>query len=254
MRFSFVSVRAIRLNACFVCSFTGDAIINGGVGAFFHGDAKDCYDNLHVRLKAVPDEALVFSGHEYMLMNLRFSHWLDDSNEHVVAALREVATRRHHHFTTQPSSMAVERRVNPFFRVKERVFLDKIDELYAAMRRSARKKWYRRYIPEWLDRTAFVAAVEGPDKRDAEMRKLGRKIGTGTGTNDFADVNSMDCDVPSVLECVKGIKTCQELIQYRHAIEQSAGAGGGGSEASGGGVDEDDEPPTPPDPGPVHIG
>jgi hydroxyacylglutathione hydrolase len=251
VRFSFVSVRAIRLNACFVCSFTGDAIINGGVGAFFHGDAKDCYDNLHVRLKAVPDEALVFSGHEYMLMNLRFSHWLDDSNEHVAAALREVATRRHHHFTTQPSSMAVERRVNPFFRVKERVFLDKIDELYAAMRRSARKKWYRRYIPEWLDRTAFVAAVEGPDKRDAEMRKLGRKIGTGT---DFADVNSMDGDVPSVLECVKGIKTCQELIQYRHAIEQSAGAGGGGSEASGGGGDEDDEPPTPPDPGPVHIG
>ena len=254
VRFSFVSVRAIRLNACFVCSFTGDAIINGGVGAFFHGDAKDCYDNLHVRLKAVPDEALVFSGHEYMLMNLRFSHWLDDSNEHVAAALREVATRRHHHFTTQPSSMAVERRVNPFFRVKERVFLDKIDDLYAAMRRSARKKWYRRYIPEWLDRSAFVVAVEGPDKRDAEMRKLGRKIGTGTGTNDFTDVNSMDGDVPSVLECVKGIKTCQELIQYRHAIEQSAGAGGGGSEASGGGGDEDDEPPTPPDPGPVHIG
>ena len=93
--------------------------------------------------------------------------------------------------------------------------------------------------------------MEGPDKRDAEMRKLGRKIGTGT---DFADVNSMDGDVPSVLECVKGIKTCQELIQYRHAIEQSAGAGGGGSEASGGGGDEDDEPPTPPDPGPVHIG
>ena len=41
---------------------TGDAIINGGVGAFFHGDAKDCYDNLHVRLKAVPDEALRVCG------------------------------------------------------------------------------------------------------------------------------------------------------------------------------------------------
>ena len=36
-----ISVWAIRLNACFVFSFTGDAIINGGVGAFFHGDAKD---------------------------------------------------------------------------------------------------------------------------------------------------------------------------------------------------------------------
>ena len=93
-----------------------------------------------------------------------------------------------------------------------------------------------------------MVAVEGPDKRDAEMRKLGRKIGTGTGTNDFADVNSMEPDVPSVLECVKGIKTCQELIQYRHAIDQATG-GGGGAE-----VDEDESPTADaPEPGPVRV-
>lgn len=225
--------------------FTGDAIINGGVGAFFHGDAKDCYDNLHVRLKRVPDAALVFSGHEYMLMNLRFSHWLDESDENVATALREVATRRHHSFTTQPSSMAVERRVNPFFRVKERAFLGKIEELYVAMRRSARKKWYRRYVPDWLDRSAFIAAVEGPDRRDAEMGKLARKIG-GTGP-DFADI-SRDPDEPSAIECVKGIKTCQELIQYRHAIDQAT-AGEGGAE-----VDEDESPAAEaPEPGPVRV-
>ena len=225
--------------------FTGDAIINGGVGAFFHGDAKDCYDNLHVRLKRVPDAALVFSGHEYMLMNLRFSHWLDESDENVATALREVATRRHHSFTTQPSSMAVERRVNPFFRVKERAFLGKIEELYVAVRRSARKKWYRRYVPDWLDRSAFIAAVEGPDKRDAEMGKLARKIG-GTGP-DFADI-SRDPDEPSAIECVKGIKTCQELIQYRHAIDQAT-AGEGGAE-----VDEDESPAAEaPEPGPVRV-
>ena len=123
-------------------------------------------------MKRVPDAALVFSGHEYMLMNLRFSHWLDESDENVATALREVATRRRHSFTTQPSSMAVERRVNPFFRVKERAFLGKIEELYVAMRRSARKKWYRRYVPDWLDRSAFIAAVEGPDGRHAARGKL----------------------------------------------------------------------------------
>ena len=42
--------------------FTGDAIINGGVGAFFHGGPRDCYDNLHVRLAGLPDAALIFSG------------------------------------------------------------------------------------------------------------------------------------------------------------------------------------------------
>ena len=225
--------------------FTGDAIINGGVGAFFHGDAKDCYDNLHVRLKRVPDAALVFSGHEYMLMNLRFSHWLDESDENVATALREVATRRHHSFTTQPSSMAVERRVNPFFRVKERAFLDKIEDLYVAMRRSARKKWYRRYVPDWLDRSTFIATVEGPDKRDAEMGKLARKLGQ-TGPY-FADI-SRDPDEPSAIECVKGIKTCQELIQYRHAIDQAT-AGEGGAE-----VDEDESPAAEaPEPGPVRV-
>ena len=198
-----------------------------------------------IRKVEVPDAALVFSGHEYMLMNLRFSHWLDESDENVATALREVATRRHHSFTTQPSSMAVERRVNPFFRVKERAFLGKIEELYVAMRRSARKKWYRRYVPDWLDRSAFIAAVEGPDKRDAEMGKLARKIG-GTGP-DFADI-SRDPDEPSAIECVKGIKTCQELIQYRHAIDQAT-AGEGGAE-----VDEDESPAAEaPEPGPVRV-
>ena len=61
--------------------FTGDAVINGGVGAFFHGGPRDCYDNLHVRLRKMPDAALVFSGHEYMQMNLKYARWLDESCE-----------------------------------------------------------------------------------------------------------------------------------------------------------------------------
>ena len=65
--------------------FTGDAVINGGVGAFFHGGPRDCYDNLHVRLRKMPDAALVFSGHEYMQMNLKYARWLDESCEATAA-------------------------------------------------------------------------------------------------------------------------------------------------------------------------
>ena len=99
--------------------FTGDAIINGGVGAFFHGGPRDCYDNLHRRLADVPDDALIFSGHEYMLMNLRFAKWLDEDDETTAVALREVIVRRHHGLSTMPSSFGVERRVNPYFRVAD---------------------------------------------------------------------------------------------------------------------------------------
>ena len=64
-----------------VAAFTGDAIINGSVGAFFHGGSKDCYDNLHSRLADVPDDCLVYSGHEYMDTNLRFAKAIDPEDE-----------------------------------------------------------------------------------------------------------------------------------------------------------------------------
>ena len=96
---------------------TGTRSSTGKAGAFSTATPRIATTIFTCALKRVPDAALVFSGHEYMLMNLRFSHWLDESDENVATALREVATRRHHSFTTQPSSMAVERRVNPFFRV-----------------------------------------------------------------------------------------------------------------------------------------
>ena len=58
-------------------------------------------------------------------MNLRFAKWLDERDEATAAALRQVVIRRHHHLSTMPSSLAVERRVNPYFRIKDRAFFDK---------------------------------------------------------------------------------------------------------------------------------
>ena len=127
--------------------FTGDAIINGGVGAFFHGGPRDCYENLHVRLRAIPDAALVFSGHEYMMMNLRFARWLDDEDESTAMALREVIIRRNHALSTMPSSMAVERAVNPYFRVgAEAGYLEKIHALRSRVEAGKAKRWYAKYV------------------------------------------------------------------------------------------------------------
>ena len=148
--------------------FTGDAIINGGVGAFFHGGPRDCYDNLHVRLRSVPDAALVFSGHEYMQMNLKYAHWLDEACAATASAAKQVAARRHSGLSTQPSSLAVERRVNPYFRVRERAYVDKIARLEKRIERGKRKRWYLRYLPERRGaRAAATRAGRSETKRTA---------------------------------------------------------------------------------------
>ena len=229
--------------------FTGDAIINGGVGAFFHGGPRDCYDNLHVRLAGMPDAALVFSGHEYMLMNLRFSKWLDEDNEPTAVALREVAIRRHHHLSTMPSSLAVERRVNPYFRITNRAFLDKVFELQASIEAGKRKRWYRRYI----------SFFTGKEKNDGG----GESGGGGKGGGVFAGVSmGQSLGNPTVAECVQGIKAIQDLAQYRHLLDQVGGGGGGGDDderrpsrvegdGSSGDPPSGSQPSSPPSPGPV---
>jgi hypothetical protein len=216
--------------------FTGDAIINGGVGAFFHGGPRDCYDNLHVRLAGMPDAALVFSGHEYMLMNLRFSTWLDDKDEATATALREVVARRHRQLSTMPSSLAVERRVNPYFKIKNRAFLDKVVELKASIEAGKRKRWYRRYL-------TFSGGGGGGGVN------LGKKHGGGGGGDregEFSGASvsasvGQSLGAPSVAECVQGIKTVQDLGQYRHLLDQGTGGKGGGGtneDAGKGGKEE----------------
>ena len=182
--------------------FTGDAIINGGVGAFFHGGPKDCYENLHVRLKDMPDAAFVYSGHEYMIMNLRFAKWLDMDDEATTMALQEVIVRRHHRLSTQPSSLEVERRVNPYFRMRDREYLSRVNDLAAAVEAGKRKRWWRRYF-------------KGGEKKEDATREMDEF--DGVGVDGGAAIGEV-----SVGESVAGIKTVQELAKYRHIVDSTS--------------------------------
>lgn len=224
--------------------FTGDAIINGGVGAFFHGGPRDCYDNLHRRLADVPDDALIFSGHEYMLMNLRFAKWLDEDDETTAAALREVIVRRHHGLSTMPSSFGVERRVNPYFRVANAAFLRKVHHLAAAVEAGKAKRWYRRYLPSAFGKSAKrvdVAAPEPGSERDGIQLAARNGGGDETRFDGVGPPRDADPGSPSVAECVRGIKAVQELVQYRHLLEESGAGGGGENPRRSSAVDESDD-------------
>ena len=190
------------------CLFTGDAIINGGVGAFFHGGPKDCFDNLHVRLASVPDSALVFSGHEYMQMNLRYASWLDEADEATANACSQVNLRRQNGLSTQPSSMFVERKVNPYFRVRDGTYLHRIAELQRSIEAGKKKRWYRRYLPNDASDSLQKLSDDHPPHEAIELDQV--ELGGLGGVNTLATEK----------QSLKGIETLQSLSQYRHLIEE----------------------------------
>ena len=98
--------------------FCGDTLFAAGCGRLFEGSAEQMYHSLS-RLAALPDDTAVFCTHEYTLTNLEFAHDIEPDNEHVLARLLEVRRRRGEGRITLPSTLAEERRSNPYLRCGE---------------------------------------------------------------------------------------------------------------------------------------
>ncbi|MDO8891435.1 MAG: hydroxyacylglutathione hydrolase [Sulfurimicrobium sp.] len=95
--------------------FCGDALFACGCGRLFEGTPEQMQASL-AKLAALPDETKVFCAHEYTLDNIRFARIADPDN----AALQERETRerqiRAQGLPTLPSTIALEKRTNPFLR------------------------------------------------------------------------------------------------------------------------------------------
>ncbi|KAL3423832.1 hydroxyacylglutathione hydrolase [Phlyctema vagabunda] len=53
--------------------FTGDTLFHGGCGRFFEGTAAEMHTALNKTLAAVPDDTVVYPGHEYTKANVKFA-------------------------------------------------------------------------------------------------------------------------------------------------------------------------------------
>ncbi|KAF4338980.1 hydroxyacylglutathione hydrolase [Fusarium beomiforme] len=54
--------------------FTGDTLFTGGCGRFFEGTAEEMHLALNTHLAALPDDTVVFPGHEYTRSNANFAY------------------------------------------------------------------------------------------------------------------------------------------------------------------------------------
>ncbi|KAF6836298.1 hydroxyacylglutathione hydrolase [Colletotrichum plurivorum] len=53
--------------------FTGDTLFHSGCGKFFEGNAEEMHTALNKTLAALPDDTVVFPGHEYTKSNVKFA-------------------------------------------------------------------------------------------------------------------------------------------------------------------------------------
>ncbi|MGQ4876944.1 hydroxyacylglutathione hydrolase [Billgrantia sp. LNSP4103-1] len=98
--------------------FCGDTLFSAGCGRLFEGSPEQMHRSLS-KLSTLPDETLVFAGHEYTLANLRFAQAADPHNRDIAKAIDEAERARALDRPTLPSYLAREKRINPFLRCGE---------------------------------------------------------------------------------------------------------------------------------------
>ncbi|MGE4534719.1 hydroxyacylglutathione hydrolase [Halomonas sp.] len=98
--------------------FGGDSLFSAGCGRLFEGTPAQMHASLG-KLAALPDDTLVFAAHEYTLANLRFAQAADPHNPDVAQAMEECQRARELERPTLPTSLAREKRINPFLRVAD---------------------------------------------------------------------------------------------------------------------------------------
>ena len=98
--------------------FSADALFSLGVGRMFEGPPGPMWDGL-VELKALPDDTLVYCGHEYTESNAAFAVSVDPKNAALNIRAAEVKRMRAEGRYTIPVSLGMEKATNPFLRADQ---------------------------------------------------------------------------------------------------------------------------------------
>ena len=71
------------------------------------------------KLNAVPANTLVYCAHEYTLANLKFAQTVEPNNSYIAEHIEVCQRQRDGDLPTLPSTMELERKINPFLRCSE---------------------------------------------------------------------------------------------------------------------------------------
>jgi len=97
----------------------GDTLFSAGCGRLFEGTPAQMHASMQ-RLDTLPANSRMYCTHEYTLSNLAFAHAVEPDNRDIQDHIRKVQTLRAAGIPSVPTTLTLERRINPFLRTRER--------------------------------------------------------------------------------------------------------------------------------------
>ena len=106
--------------------FTGDTLFNAGVGNCHNGgDPEVLFETIHQQFQSLPDQVLVYPGHDYLENNLKFTMDREPSNVLAEEMLSEEQTSQDETFLI--TNMKLEREVNTFLRLEQKEIINNLN-------------------------------------------------------------------------------------------------------------------------------
>ncbi|MDB5554444.1 MAG: gloB, partial [Rhizobium sp.] len=95
--------------------FAADTLFALGCGRLFERGPRDMWQSL-LKLRKLPDDTVVYFGHEYTLSNAKFALTIDPQNASLRDRVKEIEATLAASGHTAPTTIGVERAANPFLR------------------------------------------------------------------------------------------------------------------------------------------
>jgi hydroxyacylglutathione hydrolase len=95
--------------------FAGDTLFSLGCGRLFEGSPAQMWDSMQ-KIRALPDDTMLYCGHEYTASNARFAVTVDPQNRELADKAAWVAATRAADKFTLPVLLGEEKRTNPYLR------------------------------------------------------------------------------------------------------------------------------------------
>ena len=95
--------------------FSGDSLMTLGCGRIFEGTSQQMFESLN-KLKKLPDETIIYSGHEYAKKNAEFALTVDPKNSFLMERMNKIMSNLNFGIPNTAVTLAEEKATNPFLR------------------------------------------------------------------------------------------------------------------------------------------
>ena len=109
--------------------FCGDTLFNAGAGNCHNGGhPNELYESFAGQLATLPDETLIYPGHDYIGNNLEFTLDREPDNQQAAALLKQVQVQNPDDALV--STLAMEKDINTFFRLRSPSVIARLRETF----------------------------------------------------------------------------------------------------------------------------